>query len=318
MNWSNLKADYERLGTYAAVAAEYGVSASRVGQRARAMGLGRGYGTQNSPLEKLLQSALRKIGIGFTTQAFICGRFFADVLVNQAPVVIEADGAWHDVQKERDARRDAVMIAAGYKVYRFTGAQLNNGADLCVARVVEECGLVPDAEPEYVIRTSMLGPENPNWTGGLTAEPCVQCGKPSPGRPAAYAYEKRFCGQECRGRWMREHPEESPRRLRVDWNELPALYLAGTPMRDLQEKYGCGRSTLHRHLIEMGVDPRRRRPGEPPRPVTQEERARRAVQSAEGKRRRAAGRMILGRGADGRFYSERQPEEDTVRSCARA
>ena len=35
MDWSNLKADYERLGTYKAVAAEYGVSVSTVGQYAR-------------------------------------------------------------------------------------------------------------------------------------------------------------------------------------------------------------------------------------------------------------------------------------------
>ena len=36
MDWGNLKADYERLGTYKAVAAEYGVSVSAVGDHARA------------------------------------------------------------------------------------------------------------------------------------------------------------------------------------------------------------------------------------------------------------------------------------------
>jgi very-short-patch-repair endonuclease len=263
LDWSNLKTDYERLGTYAAVAAEYGVSVSTVGQEARRQKVNRGYANQNSPLEKLLQSALRQVGIGFTTQAHIAGRFFADVLINQAPVVIEADGHWHKLQQERDAKRDAAMAAAGYRVFRFTGAQLNRGADECVQQVIRACGLVPDEEPEYVIRVSMLGRENPNWTGGLTSLPCERCGGPTPGRSTTYAYEKRFCGHECRGQWMSEHPEASPRRLKIDWSELPTLYQGGMPFQELQARYDCSRNTIHRQLGRMGIDPRRRRPGAP-------------------------------------------------------
>jgi len=29
------------------------------------------------------------------------------------------------------------------------------------------------------------------------------------------------------------HPEESNRRLRIDWSELPALYAAGIPLAEL-------------------------------------------------------------------------------------
>ena len=39
MDWSNLKADYERLGSYSAVAAEYGVSKGYVAQQAKKQGI---------------------------------------------------------------------------------------------------------------------------------------------------------------------------------------------------------------------------------------------------------------------------------------
>ena len=46
MDWSNLKADYERLGSYTAVAAEYGVS--------------KGYVAQQAKKQKALEERLRK------------------------------------------------------------------------------------------------------------------------------------------------------------------------------------------------------------------------------------------------------------------
>ena len=39
VEWSNLKADYERLGSYTAVAREYGVSKGYVAQQAKAQGI---------------------------------------------------------------------------------------------------------------------------------------------------------------------------------------------------------------------------------------------------------------------------------------
>ena len=315
MDWSNLKADYERLGTYAAVAAEYGVSYKSVGDRARKLGINRGYAIQDSPLEKLLQAALKQVGIGFTTQAHVAGRFFADVLVNQAPVILEADGHWHEVRKDRDEERDAIITAAGYRIFRFTGAQLNNGADKCVQQVIEECGLKPDEDPQYVIRTSLLGPENPNWTGGLKSSSCARCGAPTPPRKATYAYERQFCSQECRGAWMSEHPEESPRRLKIDWSELPALYQAGVPLSELQERYDCSRNTLHRQLGRMGIEPRRRRPGSDP-PVSKFSDEHRASLRVGWEKRRATGKAPA-QGEDGRFVAADEPDENTVRSARR-
>ena len=61
----------------------------------------------NSPLEKLLQAALLKSGISFSTQRVLLGRYCVDILIDQAPVIIEADGAFHHLRKEKDAERDA-------------------------------------------------------------------------------------------------------------------------------------------------------------------------------------------------------------------
>ena len=70
-----------------------------------------------------LHRALRKAGISFSTQQPLLGRYVADILITQKPVVIEADGNMHlhAKSRERDAQRDADMRAAGYKVYRFAG-----------------------------------------------------------------------------------------------------------------------------------------------------------------------------------------------------
>jgi very-short-patch-repair endonuclease len=232
MDWSNLKADYERLGSYSAVAAEYGVSkgyvaqqakkqginprpagrslnidwsslpslydsgmtyeqlaehygcsihaiqnaAKRLGVEARKQGLPEGYEwtedrraahrtaidrpewkaknrenllkrlptmrgpSANSPLEKLLHAALLKTGISFSTQRVLLGRYCVDILIDQAPVIIEADGSLHNLRRQQDADRDAALTEAGYRVFRFTGSTINRDAMACIAEVVTEAG----------------------------------------------------------------------------------------------------------------------------------------------------------------------------------
>lgn len=357
MDWSNLKADYERLGSYAAVAAEYGVSKPYVAQQAKKQGInpkpegrslaidwsglpalygggmtfeqlaqhygcsihavqnavkrlgvqarprGNPVGTEwtderrknhkaavntpewrarnrenllkrlpsmmgqsaNSPLEKLLHAALLKSGISFSTQRVLLGRYCADILITQKPVVVEADGASHNLPltKARDAERDAAMREAGYQVFRFSGTRINRDALGCIAEVVAEAGLAPDAEPVADVRTGMMGEENPNWGGGLASAVCAQCGAESMRPRHRTAVKRTFCNSECYWAWMRAHPEESNRRLRIDWSELPALYAAGTPITELTQRYGCGRGTIHRQLKRMNVPVRPRSPGKP-------------------------------------------------------
>ena len=123
----------------------------------------------NSPLEKLLHGALIKTGISFSTQRVLLGRYCVDILLHQAPVILEADGALHNLRQVQDAARDAALAASGYRVFRFTGSEINRGADDCIAEVIAACGLTPDTEPVADIRTGMMGPDNPNWTGGPQA-----------------------------------------------------------------------------------------------------------------------------------------------------
>lgn len=308
MDWSNLKADYERLGSYAAVAAEYGVSKGYVAQHAKKQGInpkpeGRSlaidwsglpdlyaggmtyeqltarYGcsvhaiqnamkrlgvtprptgtpegyewtderraahrmavdrpewraknrenmlkrlptmrgpSANSPLEKLLQAALLKTGISFSTQRVLLGRYCVDILIDQAPVIIEADGAFHHLRKEKDAERDAALAEAGYRTFRFTGTPINRDAMGCIAKVVAEAGLTPDADPVADIRTGMMGDENPNWNGGPRTVTCAHCGAESKRNAFRTTGKRMFCNQKCYGAWLRAHPEESNRRKWAD------------------------------------------------------------------------------------------------------
>ena len=345
MDWSNLKADYERLGSYAAVAAEYGVSKGYVAQQAkkqginpkpegrsleidwselpalyaggmtydqltahygcsvhaiqnamkrlgvtpRPTGLPEGYEwtderraahraavdrpewrakmrenllerlpqmrgpSANSPLEKLLQAALMKTGLSFSTQRVLLGRYCVDILIGQAPVIIEADGALHHLRKKQDAERDAALAEAGYRVFRFDGSRINRDAMGCIAEVVSAAGLTPDAEPVADIRTGMMGPENPNWGGGPQAVTCAQCGAEGERNTFQAQWKRTFCNQQCYGAWMSAHPEESNRRLRIDWSELPALYASGASLADIMQRYGCGKQTIYRQLRRMEI-----------------------------------------------------------------
>lgn len=345
MDWDNLKADYERLGSYSAVAAEYGVSKGYIAQQAkkqginpkpegrsldidwsdlprlyahgmtydqltarygcsihaiqnamkrlgvepRPKGLPEGYEwtderraahraavdrpewrakmrenllqrlptmrgpSANSPLEKLLQAALIKTGISFSTQRVLLGRYCVDILIDQAPVIIEADGAFHHLRKEKDAERDANLSDAGYRVFRFTGSRINTDAMGCIAEVTEAAGLAPDAEPVADIRTGMMGQENPNWTGGPQAVTCTQCGAPTTRNAYRTKVKRPFCNSQCYGAWMREHPEESNRRLRTDWSNLQSLYAGGMTIRELASHYGCSVNAVSGAMKRLGI-----------------------------------------------------------------
>jgi len=128
----------------------------------------------NTPIECRMHDALKAVGIGFTTQVRLVERYIVDIKVNQAPVVIEADGMHHISNGARDKVRDAAHEAAGYRVLRFTGSEINTDATACVQRAIDLCGLVPDVEPVYDIRTKFSGPDHPRWNERLTLK-CMNC-----------------------------------------------------------------------------------------------------------------------------------------------
>lgn len=351
MDWSNLKADYERLGSYSAVAAEYGVSkgyvaqqaawqginpkpegrsllidwselpalydsgmtfeqlakhygcsvhaiqnaVKRLGVKARPQGLPEGYEwtdkrranhraaidrpewraknrenllkrlptmggpSANSPLEKLLQAALLKAGISFSTQRVLLDRYCVDILITQKPVIIEADGALHQLRKEQDAKRDADLIEAGYSVFRFTGTRINRDADDCIAEVVDLACLVPDAEPVADIRSGMMGAENPNSAGPIEPPLCDHCAKPAPRYVYRFrAMRQKFCNEECYRSWLSAHPDakDLPLRRGACAREMARLYEAGMSLNEVAAEVGCKWPHVRNALLRAGVSMR--------------------------------------------------------------
>ena len=170
--------------------------------------------TANTPIECRLHDALMAAGIGFTTQKRLVGRYVVDISVHQAPVVIEADGIRHRVgtqAQERDAIRDAAHEAAGYRVFRFSGSEINTDAVKCIQQVADACGLVPDREPVYDIRTKFSGNDHPRWVG-LHELTCGYCGEKFQSRRA----NRKYCCHEhfVLDTW-KEKPKSAEHRAKI-------------------------------------------------------------------------------------------------------
>lgn len=65
------------------------------------------------------------------------GPYFADFLSRELKLVVELDGFSHDQSVDADVRRDAWMQAQGYRVLRFTNADVMANAE-GVARAISE------------------------------------------------------------------------------------------------------------------------------------------------------------------------------------
>lgn len=162
----------------------------------------------NTAIEQRLHDALSQAGIGFTTQSLLLDRHLVDIELHQARVVIEADGAQHALRdrKAKDVVRDAELVAAGYRVFRFTGSEINRDAADCVRRVAGACGLTPDIEPIYNVRIRFAGPAHPNWKGGPVEYACTQCGQAYLRQPSHRKGARQFCRAACYHEWLRGKP----------------------------------------------------------------------------------------------------------------
>lgn len=176
--------------------------------------------SQGSPLEALLHGALKRAQLSFTTQRRKLNRYVIDIELVQAPVIIEADGFNHRLerQKAKDVIRDAALTEAGYRVFRFDGTQINADPDACIRKVVEATGLIPDADPVFDIRRGGRGKDNPFYKeGARTEHTCTQCGTVFVQYRVNRSHKKTFCTQKCYGAWMSAHPELSP--VHVRWKK---------------------------------------------------------------------------------------------------
>jgi len=84
----------------------------------------RGMRASLTPPEALLWAHIRghRLGVVFRRQVPLLGRFIADFLAPAERLVLEVDGGHHAGQPRADARGDAVLARAGYRVLRLEAA----------------------------------------------------------------------------------------------------------------------------------------------------------------------------------------------------
>jgi len=90
-----------------------------------------------TPAERLLWRYLARgqVGAKFSRQMPI-GPYFADFLCRELMLVVEIDGFSHEMRQAADAVRTRAIEAAGYRVVRFTNADVLGDAE-GVARAIE-------------------------------------------------------------------------------------------------------------------------------------------------------------------------------------
>jgi very-short-patch-repair endonuclease len=74
-----------------------------------------------TPSELRLWSALsaRKLGVQFRREVPLLGRYIVDFCAPSVRLVVEVDGACHADRRAADARRNAALERAGYRVLRI-------------------------------------------------------------------------------------------------------------------------------------------------------------------------------------------------------
>lgn len=89
-----------------------------------------------TPAEAALWEMIRagKLGGRFRRQAPMLG-YIADFYCPSWRLVVELDGAAHDGRGTYDARRNAAMRAAGYKVLRFRNAEVFRRPEAVLASI---------------------------------------------------------------------------------------------------------------------------------------------------------------------------------------
>jgi len=92
-----------------------------------------------TPAERILWRYLSRsqLGVKFSRQMPV-GPYFADFLCRELRLVIELDGYSHDLRPEHDAARDQWMREEGYRVLRFTNAQVLENVEGVVWVIGEE------------------------------------------------------------------------------------------------------------------------------------------------------------------------------------
>ena len=93
-----------------------------------------------TPAEDALWRRLRSSrlsGLHFRRQQIVDG-FIVDFFCREAGLVVEVDGAVHEMQRDYDAERDQVLEVRGLRVLRFTNDEVLRDRGAVLMRILRE------------------------------------------------------------------------------------------------------------------------------------------------------------------------------------
>jgi very-short-patch-repair endonuclease len=87
-----------------------------------------------------LWAAIRgqRLGVEFRRQVPVMGRYVVDFLAPAARLIVEVDGEYHAQRRGADARRDAALRRAGYRVLRLEARRVVRQLSMALGRIVQE------------------------------------------------------------------------------------------------------------------------------------------------------------------------------------
>jgi len=96
---------------------------------------------RSTPPEKLFWQRVRNrqlAGLKIRRQAPV-GAYLVDFLCEEQKLIVELDGDTHAQQLEYDRRRDAYLSSAGYRIVRFSNADIFVNIDGVLIRILDIC-----------------------------------------------------------------------------------------------------------------------------------------------------------------------------------
>ncbi len=93
-----------------------------------------------TPAESKLWVRLRNRQLGYKfRRQYTIGRFIADFYCAECGLVIELDGDSHSEQVDYDQNRTEWLTQRGYRVIRFSNAEVHGQLDAVLEAIVSEC-----------------------------------------------------------------------------------------------------------------------------------------------------------------------------------
>ncbi len=75
-------------------------------------------------------------GFRFRRQ-FPIGNFIVDFCCRERKLIVEVDGGQHDLEREKDLKREELLAARGYRILRFWNDEVLNATEGVLERIRE-------------------------------------------------------------------------------------------------------------------------------------------------------------------------------------